>query len=547
MNTDDAKELQRLLTDMAHLIEKNDDPDPQFYGLFFQRPELSLKLVDLINAFEEEEAHQNPPIYSACVFGLDICVAQLQTLAEGKSKVASKLLTQLMDHLADVINTHKHSLNFWLPVLNAFYEVHVELNEKLKIAYFELANQEDDLVEGDESLSHLDAIRNLILELSDLSIFDIAENFFAQSYAMPPQFFADLLVDLYNIEEGQDIALLTLLHPNPEVREVVVATLDELMEQVTLTSVSLSRLETIRHWYPEREQQLFSKWIKTQRKKGVIFEPEPILAKLACRATEIDGVGSQGIFIHVGSGRKNRLCGLLFKYDIGIKDAWLTQVISAAEVKEYYQQAFAETVVIRDVDTEYLQRMVEHFLAVTLEINTVPQLHFLEVQELLGLRLRPKKLDIEYLFEQLSVQIMPFTQEVIDESLRRSKTWLKNKSFTESWYLENALVDKIVNHNSSFVDGIKVCRLEAAIDEVFAQELELQREKWQFHFLWVALWLKVKASKNEKTWKDSFMIAYLIHKGEPLKQLPIMHEICYQTVLNSVETMQERKTHLSQE
>ena len=65
-------------------------------------------------------------------------------------------------------------------------------------------------------------------------LFDIAENFFAQSYAMPPEFFADLIVDLYNIEEGQDIALLTLLHPKAEVREIAIATLDQIMDQVTL-------------------------------------------------------------------------------------------------------------------------------------------------------------------------------------------------------------------------------------------------------------------------------------------------------------------------
>ena len=33
----------------------------------------------------------------------------------------------------------------------------------------------------------------------------------------------------------------------------------------------------------------------------------------------------------------------------------------------------------------------------------------------------------------------------------------------------------------------------------------------------------------------------------PLKEIPVMKEICHQTVINSVETMQERKTHLSKE
>ena len=79
--------------------------------------------------------------------------------------------------------------------------------------------------------------------------------------------------------------------------------------------------------------------------------------------------------------------------------------------------------------------------------------------------------------------------------------------------MENPLIDKIVNHNSSFVDGVRVCRLEDAIEAVFAEEMELHRDKWQFHFLWIALWVKAKERKNEKVWQDSFLIAYTIHEG----------------------------------
>lgn len=547
MNQDDSQELQLLLADMADLIEKNNSPAPEFYALFFQHPELAFKVVDFINAMDEQQPYENPSIYSACIFALDICVAQWQAMKEGGNKASAKSLTQLMNYLAEAIKIKKHSLSFWLPVLNAFYEVHVNLSEDLKNAYYDLANEEEEYVSEGDPFTHLDSIRDSILELSDLSVFDIAENFFAQSYAMPPHFFADLIVDLYHIEEGREIALLTLLHPVAEVREVVVATLDQIMDQVTLSSVSLSRLATISHWYPDSYQPMFKHWIKMQRKKGVVFEPERSQPTLLCKATEIDGTGSQGIFIQVVSKRKHRICGLLFQYEQGIKDAWLTPIIPASEVSSYYNHAFEQNVTIREVDIGYTVMMMEHFLNITRDNGAIPQLHFLEIQELLGIRLRPQKLDIDCLFEQLSVQIIPFTQEVIEASLKRSKTWISNKRFTESWYLESPLIDKIVNHNSNFEDGVKVCRLQKAMDEVSAQEFEQHREKWQFHFLWVALWAKAKERKNEKIWKDSFLIAYVIYEGKAIKDIPVMNEICYQTVINSVETMQERKTYLSQE
>ncbi|WP_454781386.1 hypothetical protein [Legionella sp. WA2022007384] len=544
--TSNSSELYNLLTEMATLIEQNAEPDPQLYILFFQQPELAFKLVDIISNLEEK-LDEGLSVYSACIFALDICVAQLQGAAESNNKITAKTLIELMNHLAEMINFRKHTLSFWLPVLNSFYESHVELTEDLKNAYYELASDEEEAIQEGEPISHLEAIRDLIHELADLNVFEIAENFFAQSYAMPADFFIDLMVDLYNIEEGADIALLILLHPNAEVREVAVNTLSQIIGMVTLSSISLSRLKTIKYWYPESYHALFDSWIKIQRKQGVVFAPEPEEAKVNIRATEVDGSGSQGVFLHVRKNRKNRLCGLLLKYELGLKDAWITPSLSSKDVKDYYNQAFDENVTLREVDLSYFKMMVEHFLAIAIEKGEIPNVQFLEIQEQLGIRLRPSRLDLDYLFEQLSIQITPFTQEVISGSLRRSKSWLKTKSFTESWYLENHLVDKIVNHNSTFVDGIRVCRMEEAMEAVFAEEMELNRDRWQFHFLWIALWMKSKEKRNEKIWRDSFLIAYTIHEGRPLKEIPVMQEICRQTVINSAETMQERRTHLSQE
>ena len=544
--SDYSQELHKLLQEMAELIDQQADPDPQLYMLFFQQPELSLKLIDIINQLDEED-DETITLYSACVFAMDICVAQLQGAIEAKHKVRARLLSALMNHLAEVINEEAHTLSFWLPVLNSFYESHVELNDALKAAYLNLVSLEEAVMPEESFNSHLDAIRELIQDLSDLSVFDIAENFFAQSYAMPAEFFADLIYDLYSIEEGVDIGLFTLLHPKAEVRAVAVDTLDMLIEQIQFTSNALSRLQSIMYWYPQQYHAMFQRWIKIQRKKGVVFASEPRAVKVEIKATEVDGSGSQGLFLHIRYGRKNRLGGLLLKYDTGTKDAWITPELPVKEVKEYYQQAFSENVTLRTVDMSYFVLFAEHFLAINLEHGEIPNMHFLELQELLGVRLKPNKIDMDDLLTQLSVQITPFTQEMVCDALQRSKSWLTTKPFTESWFTESPLIDKLVNHNSSFVDGVRVCNLENAMDAVFAEDMEEQRPRWQFHFLWMALWMKAKERRNEKVWKDSFIIAHSIHEGKPLKEIPVMQEICRQTVINSVETMHERRTHFSQE
>lgn len=544
--TNDNDSFYALVENLAHSIEQNDKPDPRLYDLFIEYPDFVFKILDLLANLDETELDQEPPIYAACVFGLDLGVAQLQTAKENQSKGAAKMLDRLMDEMASHIRSKKHSLSFWLPVLNSFYESHTELSESLKEAYFSLASDESEHVD-DEPEAHLRSIRDLINELSDLSVFDIAEHFFAQSYAMPPEFFIDLLLDLLSIEEGKDIAILTLLHPKPEVRDVAMDTLDQTLDQLVISSASLSRLNAIMQWYPESYKPMFSRWIKHQRKKGVTFLQGPEAVPVEIKATEIDGSGAQGVFIHSSIQRKHRLCGMLFKYNIGVKESWVTSDITSAEVKEYYSRAFDDSVTLRRVDEEYLDLLAEHFLAVTLEQNDIPNVYFLEIQELMGKHYKPCKINNADLIDELSVQILPFTQDSIDESLQRSKQWLKSKQFTESWYIESPLIDKIVNHHCSFVDGVKVCRFDEAVVDVFKEDMEPNRERWVFHFLWLTLWFKAREKRNEKLWKDSFIIAHQIHNGIPLTDIPVMREICLQTVVNSVETMQDRRTYLSKE
>ncbi len=545
--TPQIEQLKQWIDDMAALLARNENPDPQYYTHFLQEPELAIRLVDLIASLPESEMEEERAYYSACVFAIDICVAQLQAAAESNNKSSAKTMQQLMAHMAQVIGESKHSLSFWLPILNAFYEVHVELSEELKDAYFDLASDEEMPTAGTEEATHLNSIRDLIEELSDLSVFDIAENFFAQSYAMPADFFLDLILDLYSIEEGQDIALLTLLHPKQEVRDVVVATYAQIIENITLTSISLSRLQAIKHWYPSIYQHQFNDWIKIQRKKGVVFATDKTAPVMEIKASEVDGMGAQGIFLHLKDTRKNRLCGVLLKHSVGIKDAWLTPVIPAKDIKRYYKESFDESVTLRKVDKDYFITLVNHFLAVSVEQGNMPDLQLLEMQEELGVHFVPQKLDVDYLLEQLAIQISPFTPDTLNSSLARSKLWAKQKRFTESWYIENAQIDKLVNRCCSFIEGVKVCRFDEAMAAVFAHEMEHHRQEWLFHFLWITLWLKVSARKNEKIWQDSFFIAYSIHQGTRLSTIPILQEISYQSVVNSIETMQERRTHLNKE
>lgn len=543
--TTDLLPLSLWLKDIALSLDEAKDPvwDPNFSLL--TNPELPLQVIELLAEIEEDSIEKNDAYYAACIYVLDTCVAQLQSAKEAGNRHASKILQQVMRQLADKLSHGEQSLNFWLPVLNAFYDVQVELLPELQDAYLELA-EEEPLTDALQT-NHLIVMRDMILEMSHLSIFDIAENFFAQSYAMPADFFADFIVDLYNIPEAHDIALLILLYPRYEVRQVAVDVFEALMDSIVLSSHSLTRLQTIKYWYPEEYHAQFDRWLKIQRKKGVVYQPLSSPSKMHIDATEVDGAGAQGFYIRCQSSKKYCLAGLLVKIGVGVKDVWVTPWMSAKELTHNFEQIDDGTVTLRQVEPSFMQLMVNHFLAVSLQQGNIPDLHLLEVQELLGMTFKPVAIDLHAQINQRCIQISPFTAELVNKSLARSKKWTTTKTFTESWYLENMQVDKLVNQWCTIVEGTKICNLAKATETIFKQILEQERSMWCFHFLWTALWAMANPTpkKNDYIGIDCLILAYVIDHQMPLTDIPIMQEICKQTVMNSVETMNERRTYLT--
>lgn len=539
MNLSNA-EINSLLHQIATSLEKDKAPELELYGPFLKNPQHALQLIDFIDQLNEDQDSEQFPLYSAAVFALDVSISQLRMELEQKSRSANQQITAIMNHLATIINRSEHDINFWLPIINVFYESKLELNSNLQSSYLNKLSTTEP-TQWQET-STLEAIQQLINELQDLSIFEVTEHFFAQSYAMPADFYGELILDLLQVDKGSEIAVLSLLHPKPEIRGIVSEILNESIDSIELPPQSLNHLQAIQRWYPVEQRSMFDRWIKKQRKKGIIFETLKPKQGFSLQASEIDGNFAQGIFIQTD---EPRLCGILCQFDIGIKDVWLTPVLPGDMLEHYTDEAFQGSISLRKIDVDYLIRIVNHTLSLNLERGQTPSLYLLELQELLGLFFEPKAIDIDELINELAMQITPFNMSERDDSLKRSKAWVKNKKFTESWFEEGPEIDQLVNQCCSIKEGIKICDFQMASELIFETVFEKQRSRWQTHFLFLALWLKVKARKNEKAWIDSFYIAYSINQGMPMQQIPLMEDICFQTIANSLETMQDRRTYLS--
>ena len=134
--TSDTDPLDQLIKDMMQSLKQGTSPDPEVYDAVKQDPLLSLRLIDLIQAIDEGPLDEDDLYYAACICVFEMSVAQGQLDVERGYKLGAKHLRQLMAYLAHQITTTQHSLNFWLPLLNAFYEADVELSSELKDAIY---------------------------------------------------------------------------------------------------------------------------------------------------------------------------------------------------------------------------------------------------------------------------------------------------------------------------------------------------------------------------------------------------------------------------
>ena len=74
------------MDDVAVSIEHGSEPDLQVIVSFLTSPDLAFRVVDLLAEINEEDLETRNAYYSACIYALDTCVAQLYSAQENDNK-----------------------------------------------------------------------------------------------------------------------------------------------------------------------------------------------------------------------------------------------------------------------------------------------------------------------------------------------------------------------------------------------------------------------------------------------------------------------------
>lgn len=535
--------LQRWLRAVARAIETQVEPEELESLRFTHDIGLSRYLIDALAALPEQDEEAQRSYYSACIYALDIAIIQIKTSLENGHQKMARFLNEVMQYLAQAIRNSGHSMSFWMPILTAFYDVHVDLSPELQDAYLALAEVDEESDAMDEG-TQLETIRSMILDMSGLSSYEIVEHFFAQSYAMPPDFFIDLVLDLAQLSEGLELLPLLLLHPKADVRDVLLQVLPSVLGELQLNSVSLSRLQAIKAWYPKEQQDLFDIMIRAQRKKGVSFARPVTPLNALFWATEMDGSGSQGIYVQFRDQKKWRLAGMLVKEELGIKDAWMSSPMTKTDLQVYFSSQSEHGIHLRRVNHAYLRRIANHFLTFNCRSGEFPDVHVMALAEALGAPFYPEKIALSKSIEADLVRIQPYTEERVQAALTRSSQWVRGRAFAQSWFMESPEIDKAVNRFSQWHQGVRICDMTRAHEAVLNDLLLKQRGVWTFRLYWLYIWASVCPKKREHIAEDALILAHLLDEQYDMRNMGVFHDIAKQSVINSAETMSERRTHL---
>lgn len=541
--------LDRLLIKMCKAIKKNKHPAFTNNELRFldDSQKTALLLIKKLTQSSEEPDYQ-----MACSALFTQALTSLRFNYERNEIWAKRLYSQIGDVL---IQSAPHcSTACVINIIHAFYEARLEVPEDFKeLSLDVLAPDEADMPPPEELYANGQRMIEALFEgQPDATSFELSDVLFQSLHAMPPEVLR-VIVNCLIVSPrtaAQNAAVFFLLHPNSKNRVQAINLLSELFEHKSLTPESLRRLITIRQWSPDGERQPLDGLIARQRKRGGLFAETPKPPALVrYEASMFDGAGVQLILFETQEGKQHRLGGLLVKHEVGIRDAWITPHIPLKELRAIKKQMQQEhPLTMLQVDSDYVARIVSHYISLNNNNGETPEPHLLEIYEHLGAQdWRAEPTSIEILLSTLIAEVNPdgISPAWIEQSLERSGNWMGHEKFTESWFEVSPSIDALINRHTTLMNGTHKIKRTEALQELSNKGFEAVRHKWIEIFSWMALMAKYQSiGNNPMLWKDFTTLAYVLHQEQAMHDIPLMRSIIHDSLSISIDSMKERGTHL---
>jgi hypothetical protein len=327
---------------------------------------------------------------------------------------------------------------------------------------------------------------------------------------------------------AHEVAVLMLLHPKVIIRQKVASLLYQLGDENLFTPVDLRRLIMIRNWVPTQERTDIDALIKHLRMNNLPPAPYTESKVSTLVGSSMDGAGVACIMMETKQKNQRQAAGFLVKLGVGIRDPW---VMNKAP-KDYIDNVLAQQVESgglpsKSVSKSYVNKLVQHFLSVSVKSGVVPEPLFIQIAEILGAdNWRPQALLFTEELARLREKYADLLNDgSIGHAIDRSGRWYPSNSLISSWFetgdhAHNAIIESSKTHERNPALSIEAVTTDCLMAKCL--------DKWQMIFLLTCLWMRTK-DIDERGF-DLVAILHKLDQNVSPSEIPLLCNMTVQTM-----------------
>jgi hypothetical protein len=328
----------------------------------------------------------------------------------------------------------------------------------------------------------MDGLFKSIEEMGVNSPFEALENLLQLLALGDPEMQISLCGEMLHADSQlvRDAAALMILHPMPAVRQGVSGLLAA--DSANITPETLRRLIITRNWFPEDMRNTIDQAVTNARRARVACAPLPKLPDAIIYASPVDGAFAQAFQIVVPHGKGHVSCSVLLKQGAGVADAFVISLPTRKTLKDFLDTMKQEGAFIES-SPEYLDQRVCHGLAEGAALDKAPNFWLAHVAEVLGKdQWKAVTFDARSELARMRAELERKAPELLADKSRRkalrdSAEWCDEHHFADSWFEDDAEVDKVI------AVALKKKRITmdtewSAVQTIIKSILEKRRKTW---------------------------------------------------------------------
>jgi hypothetical protein len=341
----------------------------------------------------------------------------------------------------------------------------------------------------------------------------------------------------------QEMGVLMLLHPEPEVRQQVAVMFENFDDYTLFQPEDLRRIIGMRNWMPSGERSAIDTIIKNMRRARVECAALPAPRPVDTYGSFIDGSGSMGLWlVETAKSKKRSLKKTWHSYSVlmrqasGVHAVWGERNINKKSWKTLIKGITQGAQCIR-VNSEYINRLCAHYIEKGLKKGYPPPMLLVYTAEAMGQYWMPKSIDFHKLLVSMVDAAEPRDEHSHHDKMRaRNDIWTRNQVLASGWFEDNSEVDELLKEKCpEFPDLTDEDDFLEAIGFIFSNILIKKRTVWAERLILMAIRAFSCQGGHKRLGNAFFIVAQELYSKTPMYEIPLMIAVAELSVKSAIK------------